>query len=95
MRRTPDFAEVDLFDHRGMKGNRKVFCDTSSEKWWYPNASFLEVAMRTLVVPMLMTLVVVGGVDDPPLGGPYGGTTDPTDPNGGQNSNNNSNNNTN
>ena len=43
--------------------------------------------MRRLVLPTLVTLsfIACGGVDDHPLGGPYGGTTDPTDPNGGQN----------
>jgi hypothetical protein len=43
--------------------------------------------MRSFVLPVIVTLsfIACGGVDDPPLGGPYGGTTDPTDPNGGQN----------
>lgn len=41
--------------------------------------------MRRLVLPVIVVLsfIACGGVDDPPLGGPYGGTTDPTDPNGG------------
>ncbi len=62
--------------------------------------------MRRMILPMLATVAMIacGGVDDPPLGGPYGGTTNPTDPNGGQpgdpnntnsNTNNNNNNNTN
>ncbi len=53
--------------------------------------------MRRLLAPVLVTLAMAacGGVDDPPLGGPYGGTTDPTDPNAGQNGDNgNTNNNT-
>jgi hypothetical protein len=39
--------------------------------------------MRRLVLPIIVVLsfIACGGVDDPPLGGPYGGTTDPTDPN--------------
>ena len=56
--------------------------------------------MRRLVLPALVvfSFIACGGVDDPPLGGPYGGTTDPTNPNGGDpnnpdNSNNNNNNN--
>ena len=51
--------------------------------------------MRRLVLPVLVTLsfIACGGVDDPPLGGPYGGSTDPTDPNSnGDNGNNNNNN---
>jgi hypothetical protein len=44
--------------------------------------------MRNLIIPILFAMAC-GGVGDPPLGGPYGGQTDPTDPNGGDNNNNN------
>ncbi len=39
--------------------------------------------MRRLVLPVIVVLsfIACGGVDDPPLGGPYGGTTGSTDPN--------------
>jgi len=39
--------------------------------------------MRRLVLPVLaiLSFIACGGVDDAPLGGPYGGSTDPTDPN--------------
>jgi hypothetical protein len=39
--------------------------------------------MRRLVLPVIVvaSFIACGGVDDAPLGGPYGGTTDPTDPN--------------
>jgi hypothetical protein len=59
--------------------------------------------MRSTLAPVLLSLslaaVACGSVDQPPLGGPFGGSTDPTDPNGGQNgvdpnSNNNNNNTT-
>jgi hypothetical protein len=52
--------------------------------------------MRTLLVPaVLVASMACGGVDDAPLGGPYGGQTDPTDPNGGSNDSNTNNNNNN
>jgi len=43
--------------------------------------------MRKLVMMMVLALTAVGcgSVDDPPLGGAYGGTTGSTDPTGGQN----------
>jgi hypothetical protein len=47
--------------------------------------------MRRLIVPAVITLMACGGVDDAPLGGPYGGQTDPTNPNGGSTNNNNNN----
>ncbi|HEY1959156.1 MAG TPA: hypothetical protein VGH28_26260 [Polyangiaceae bacterium] len=34
-----------------------------------------------------VAVAACGGVDDPPLGGPFGGTTDPTGPNGGNGDN--------
>src|SRR6478672_4946288 len=39
--------------------------------------------MRRLILPIIIisSFIACGGVDDAPLGGPYGGTTDPTDPN--------------
>ncbi len=39
--------------------------------------------MRRLVLPIIVvsSIIACGGVDDAPLGGPYGGTTNPTDPN--------------
>ena len=51
--------------------------------------------MRTAIIAILVgaTLVACSGVDDPPLGGPFGGTTDQTGPNGGNGDNNNDNNN--
>lgn len=51
--------------------------------------------------PLLLALslgiaaVACGSVDEPPLGGPFGGSTDPTDPNAGSNSDNTNNNNNN
>lgn len=41
--------------------------------------------MRPLFLVLTVSLALAGcsGVDDAPLGGPNGGTTDPTDPNGG------------
>ena len=52
--------------------------------------------MRKPIAAILISLVTLtvaacSGVDDPPLGGPFGGTTDPTDPNGGNGDNNNNN----
>lgn len=45
-----------------------------------------EVAVRHfLVLVSILSFAACGAVDDQPLGGPNGGTTDPTDPNGGQN----------
>jgi hypothetical protein len=44
--------------------------------------------MRKLVMMMVLALTAgCGSVDEPPLGGPYGGSTGGTDPNGGQNAN--------
>ena len=45
--------------------------------------------MRTPIAAVLISLAVVacGSVDEPPLGGPFGGTTDPTGPNGGSGDN--------
>ncbi len=53
--------------------------------------------MRKLVMLMALAALATGcgSVDDPPLGGPYGGTTNGTDPNGGQNPDQNNNNNNN
>lgn len=47
--------------------------------------------MRALLVSAVLIAAMAGcgGVDDPPLGGPYGGQTNATDPNGGSNDNNN------
>lgn len=49
--------------------------------------------MRKLVLAVAVSAMACGGVDDAPLGGPYGGQTDPTDPNGGNGTTNNNNNN--
>jgi hypothetical protein len=53
--------------------------------------------MRRLLLPALVvaSMIACGGVDDPPLGGPYGGTTDPTNPNSGDPNNPDPNNNNN
>ncbi len=44
--------------------------------------------MRTLATIFILgSLIGCGPVDQPPLGGPYGGSTDPTDPSNGDNGN--------
>ncbi len=44
-----------------------------------------EIAVRHFFVLFsILSLAACGAVDEQPLGGPNGGTTDPTDPNGGQ-----------
>jgi hypothetical protein len=50
--------------------------------------------MRVLILPAVLVMVVACGDGGSPLGGPYGGETDPTDPNSGSNDNNNSDNGT-
>ena len=86
MRRAPVSASVDLFATMDSAEIAKIFAlplALLGGTTTHP----LEVQMRRLVLPTLVTLsfIACGGVDDHPLGGPYGGTTDPTDPNGGQN----------
>jgi len=52
--------------------------------------------MRSTPIFFALSLTVVlaacGSVDEPPLGGPFGGSTDPTDPNGTNNDNGDNNN---
>ena len=76
-----EFCNARRFDRKN-----RSFVFAQPPKRWYACAAF----MRNLVAPICVAMLFAcGSVDDPPLGGPYGGTTDSTDPNGGQNGDNN------